>query len=531
MKKNSPLLLLLVCILLGTFLRLINVSRLPPSLNWDEVSLGYNAYSLLHTGRDEWNVSFPAIFRAYGDYKLPLYIYTSVPAIALFGPDELGIRLTSIIAGIGLILISFLLAKKLLKNNTVALLSSFLVAIEPWTLFLSRVAVEANLAAFFISLGIYLGLKNRYRLSALFMGLSVWTYNSARFFAPAMILFTVIYFRHNLKRFLIPLLISAVFIVPMFIQFLLPVGQARLNWLSLLDSGAIAQIAASRATTTFPFPRLIYNKATYFASHFTSNYFSYFSPDFLFINGGSNYQFNIPHLGLMAPVTSVFFYFGIILLLFSKRPGAKFILIWLLLAPIAGSITRDSPHTLRAITMLPIPMLVSAFGLVEFSKHLSYVKYPVYVVFIAGLIYSFWQFTNAYTYSYPRNYSWSWQYGYSQVISYIKSHYSDYDEIIFTKKYGEPHEFVLFYTPWNPSTYSSDPKLVRYFRSDWFWVDGFAKYRFVNDWDMPSFVRSLASPGRYLIISSPDNPVPEQLLTRIDFLNHQSAFTISQKII
>ena len=81
-KRYLPLILIT---LLGFAVRIYHVTQVPPSLNWDEVSHGYNAYSILNTGKDEWGVAFPLIFRAFGDYKLPLYIYLTTLPIALFG--------------------------------------------------------------------------------------------------------------------------------------------------------------------------------------------------------------------------------------------------------------------------------------------------------------------------------------------------------------------------------------------------------------------------------------------------------------
>jgi len=45
---------LLVVVLGGAFLRLYKIDSNPPALNWDEVSHGYNAFSILRTGADEW---------------------------------------------------------------------------------------------------------------------------------------------------------------------------------------------------------------------------------------------------------------------------------------------------------------------------------------------------------------------------------------------------------------------------------------------------------------------------------------------
>ncbi|PIV02180.1 glycosyl transferase, partial [Candidatus Shapirobacteria bacterium CG03_land_8_20_14_0_80_40_19] len=59
---------LILIILLSLFLRIYCLQEVPPSLNWDEISHGYNAYSILKTGKDEWGKTFPLIFQAYGDF-------------------------------------------------------------------------------------------------------------------------------------------------------------------------------------------------------------------------------------------------------------------------------------------------------------------------------------------------------------------------------------------------------------------------------------------------------------------------------
>src|SRR3990167_4417424 len=81
---------------IALILRFYKLGQIPLSLSWDEVSLGYNAYSILKTGRDEHAKWFPlAAFEAYGDYKPPLYIYASVPFIKVFDLNELAVRLPS----------------------------------------------------------------------------------------------------------------------------------------------------------------------------------------------------------------------------------------------------------------------------------------------------------------------------------------------------------------------------------------------------------------------------------------------------
>ena len=489
MSKISWLFLILI---LGLGLRFYWQSGFPPSLNWDEVSLGYNAYSLLKTGRDEWGTVLPTIFRAYGDYKLPIYVY-----LATVSPFF--VRLPSIIFGTLLIIVTYLLGRRL-ASPFVGLTSALLVAISPWTWWISRIALEANVGALLIAIGVYCLLTRKLNWGILFLGLSVWAYNSARVFSP---LFLIGYWLiHRPKLSTINYLLLTILFVPMFFQLLSPFGQARLNWLTLLDSGAITQINQLQSR---PGGRLLYNKATYFLYRFSQNYVSYFSPDFLFLKGGNHYQFSIQNFGLLYLACLPFFYLGLLKL--NKTSWA-----WLLLAPVAGSLTRDAPHVLRAIPMLPLPMLLTAIGLDRFGR-------GVKALFFVGLLISIIYYL-ASANSYRSNYSQSWQYGYSQVIQFIKPRYSGYNQIIFTKKYGEPHEFVAYFWPWDPADFAKNKSWD--YHANWYWVNSLDKIKFVNDWE----IDKMAFKPNTLVISSPESETPGREIKRINFLNGQPAFIL-----
>src|SRR3989344_2718177 len=98
--NRKLLLIFLVIFFIAVFLRLFNITNIPPGVNRDEASIGYTAYSLLNTGRDEYGRMFPLSFQSFGDWKLPLYIYTVVPFVSVFGLNELAVRLPSVIVGI-----------------------------------------------------------------------------------------------------------------------------------------------------------------------------------------------------------------------------------------------------------------------------------------------------------------------------------------------------------------------------------------------------------------------------------------------
>ena len=565
--------ILVIIVLFAAGLRFVKIAQIPPSLNWDEVSHGYNAYSILKSGRDEWDKSFPIIFKAYGDYKLPVYIYITVISEFLFGLNAFAVRLPSVLAGIGTVIFTYLFVKELFvyRGNTltntqndaerVALLSSLLAAVEPWSLFLSRGAFEANLALFFIVAGVYFFFRsfrssNFLLLTSFLFGLSVWTYNSARIFVPLLIVTLVLLFKKELlgvfkeNRQLTSyiLLLTSLFFLTMFYQLLNPIGQARYGRVAIIDDGAIAQIIEARQNSSFGplLTRLIYNRPTYFTQRFIENWGSHFTCSFLFFRGGSHYQFSVPGHGLLYLVNLPFFFSGLLILLkrVLKRDKASFFLLsWLILAPVPSSLTREAPHVLRSIVMLPIPMVLSAVGLVAVVNWLNKIRifknkykilYLIYFVFLAGFVENY---LNIYFNDYKRIFSWSWQYGYRQVVDYIKLDYDKYDKIIVTKKYGEPHEFLLFFLSWDPGEYRNDPNLIRFNQSNWFWVDRFDKFYFVNDWNVPkeewqSFKLESGTSfncigQKCLLITSPENsPKTWSKLKTVYFLDGKVAFDL-----
>src|SRR3990172_10102 len=94
--------LLGVITFIAVFLRLFNLGKTPIALEWDEVALGYDAYSIIQTGRDQFGHFLPINFRSLDDWKPPLYVYSSIPGIFLFGLNDFTVRLPSAVFGLGL---------------------------------------------------------------------------------------------------------------------------------------------------------------------------------------------------------------------------------------------------------------------------------------------------------------------------------------------------------------------------------------------------------------------------------------------
>src|SRR3989344_7734823 len=168
MKINKIYLLLGLIVFLGFFLRFYQLGTNPPSLTWDEAAWGYNAYSLGIDARDEFGRFLPLDYlESFGDFKPPVYAYLDIVPVKIFGLNEFAVRFPSALFGTLTVLLTYFLVKRIFRENhkssiinhkseAIALLSALFLAISPWHIMLSRAAFEANIATFFIVLGIWL---------------------------------------------------------------------------------------------------------------------------------------------------------------------------------------------------------------------------------------------------------------------------------------------------------------------------------------------------------------------------------------
>lgn len=555
--RYSQLLLLLFITLIAASLRLYNLPQVPPSLNWDEVSHGYNAYSILKTGHDEWGVSFPLIFRTFGDYKLPLYIYLTTLPVALFGLTPFAVRFISVLAGILAIPGIYLLANKLLpqkmtlgkltinSGHFAALFLTFL----PWHFFVSRPALEANLSlTLFIFAAYFLlkGLENQknWILSSLLFSLTLHTYNSYRVLTP---LFLLLFFVFNFKKIklskttwiAISIFMASSFLVAW--QFLSGTGTARYSKLSILTDNTVFQIGEKRTQSSLPspLPKLIYNRPVYFVSQVAKYYFGYFSPSFFYQSWGPQYQFAIPGSNLLTLPLYLLFIFGFLfsIKLIKNNSHLRFIFLWLLLSPIPASLTADPPQALRPTTMIPPLILISLFAFQQLPNLLKKTSPYLAAIFLLAFIFSFTLYLNRYLTFYKTTYSDSWQYGYQQAIEFINSQTTS-TKIFFTKRYGEPHIFYTFYSKLDPKVIQPGGDNIRYPKSDWFWTDRINQTYFINDWQIPNkqVISSLPLESGAnievkdaLLVTSPDHlPSNTNIIKTINFLNGNPAFIIAK---
>ncbi|SRR5258708_1800585 len=162
-------LLLSLIFLLSIGIRYYQFTKVPLGLYIDDVSIGYNAASILNTGKDEYGVRLPFALKAFGEYKMPVYIYLTSLSIAAFGVNDFAVRFPSLLFSILTIVVFYLLLKELVEvdstflpkknRNIFLLLGTFLFGISPWHVMLSRAGFEVTVGLFFYTLSCYLFLS------------------------------------------------------------------------------------------------------------------------------------------------------------------------------------------------------------------------------------------------------------------------------------------------------------------------------------------------------------------------------------
>lgn len=553
MKKQIIVLFLIM--LLGGLLRFLWLDRFPVAPNWDELSHGYSAYSILMTGKDEWGVRLPLIFKAFGDYKLPLYIYLSVLPVWLFGLSVFSIRFISALAGTLAIPGIYLLTEKLfpdaglkIKNFRISLslITSFFLAFLPWHFFISRPALEANLSLTLIIFAAYFLIKSLEKPvslipASILFGLSLHTYNTARVFVPTLILAYIVIFWKKIKfskPMLFSLIILGFFASIVAYQIFTGTGTARYGKLNIITESTAYTLGQKRIESGLPplVAKFVFNRPVYFIETFVNNYFGYFAPDFFNQSRGAQFQFAIPGENLLGFPIMLLFLIGVFYII--KNPSDKsnqFVLVWLLLSPFASALTVDPPQALRPNPMIPVLVLIAGLGLLYFLKNLSATLKSLLIISTAILVLvSFSIYLNDYFTFYPKTYSESWQYGYRQVFDFINTQ-KNFSKVFISKRYGEAHIFYAFYNKLAPEKLQPGGDNIRFEKSDWFWTDKIDNVYFVNDWQIPvGKITSLPleSGGEIptsnsLMVASPDHlPAGANVLETINFLDGSTAFKI-----
>lgn len=491
-KDQVNLALLVLIIILAVVLRLYKLDQTPPAIYWDEAANGYNAYTIANWGRDEWGKILPTSFKSFGDDKNPIHIYLTAIPVKVLGLNEFSTRLPAAVFGVLGVVTIYFLGKAFFGGRVIGLLAAFILAVSPYSLQFSRFNHEAIFTIFFFILGLLLFIKSvkgtplLLPLAFLSLGITIFTYHSAKIVVPPIILLLVLlYFKDlwKIKKFFIlgitclGVILSLVIINPALL------GTARAKQSS---------IPFEKITETEIYKKTG-NELLGRAEVSVQRYLTYFNYEFLFVSGDKIARHSPQGVGEFYKIDSLFLIVGFLLLLIKRKKEHLVLLFWALLAPLPGSIAgglTETAHAGRSLFIMGSWHLVAAFG---YYSSFQFVKKKFIKLGMVALIVGIlgWEINAYLTYyygEYSRRYAIEWQYGMKQIVQYLKE-YDGYAQVYITDARVQPYIFMLYYmqTPLpkflNTVYYNEQPSKLSNL------VTFFDKYHF-GDWDpIESFPR------------------------------------------
>ncbi|MDP3999302.1 MAG: glycosyltransferase family 39 protein [bacterium] len=405
MKKLA---LLLTILIIASFLRLYNLTDLPPGLYPDEAMNGNNALEARATGH--WKVFYPE-----NNGREGLFINIQGLFLAVLGNQPWALRLPSAIFGILTVLGIYFLTKELFQEwpkkdlgfkmsraEKLALLAAFFIAVSFWHINFSRIGFRAIMAPLLLTWGIYLLIRAFRKphwfapiIAGFIYGLGLHTYIAYR----ATPLLIVICFWLMVRKYgWEPVLrIGFIFTVIAFLTFL-PLG------LYFWENPA-EFFGRTTQVSVFNSPAPLKNLGENILK--TAGMFNF--------SGDWNWRHNIAGRPLLFwPVGILFLvsiFYGVYLVfrgfiisnlrsLISKqipnpdnnnRQNFIILLAWLVIAGLPVIVSNEGlPHALRAILMAPPVFIIAAFGGIsayEFLKqHWSRSSSVIGCLFVAVLV-------------------------------------------------------------------------------------------------------------------------------------------------
>lgn len=468
--KNFILFLILI---LAFALRFYKLGAVPKSLNWDENSNAYNAYSILKTGKDEFGNFFPLTNRSFDDYKPPLYMYLNIPSVAVFNLTPLAARLPSAIFGFLTVPFIYFLTKALFKKmesqnyEPIALVSALLFTVSPWHLQFSRVGFEATIGLFTtvaaITMLFYSFKKPSFLfLAAIFIGLSFYAYHAQRIFLPPfLIIFLYLYrkdFTNIPKKYLLTsAVILIAFLIPLFI--FLPRGAALQRFQSsslMLQQNTIEKSARYFSQDKGIFPKvsnLLHGQRSLLIQNYLQNYISNFDINFIFVKGDDNFRHHMEGMGLLYLFSLPLVLFGIYLLIKKLGKISLFIFAWLILAPLPSAPVTPAPHAIRSFLMVIPLTLLSAYAVVWILSQRTVIYKILTGVFAVWITISVGLYLHDYFIHYSESKASEWQYGYKESAIESEKLKNRFDKVRIHKSLEQAYIFWLFNTKYDPSTY------------------------------------------------------------------------------
>lgn len=547
---------LLFAIFLAFFLRFNQLDRIPPGLNRDEVSVGYNAYSIILTGRDEHGRFLPVYFEAIGDQKLPMMIYIPAVSIHFFGLTPFGVRFPFALLGSLTVVFTYFLIKKGLSlehHHFVWLptLSALLLAINPWHIYHSRAAYEVCLGLFFFTLGTYSilrGLRSKtwFMVAITAFIIAFYSYSMTRLLSPLLLLFFLSVYRSAIQKysktfFLFVIVYGGILLLPFFLTFFDPGGITAPKGAVILTSSAVkseflefrSYILHSPVAFLGP---LLFNRVVMTIYEYFRNILSALSPKFFFVSGTGPGGAGIGTIGQFYLIESVALISGLLYVVRGILQRNRFFLLligWMVITILTASLTINPPDSYASrMYFMIVPMItIIALGWLHSAYRIQKNKLLAHgFVFTLVVVYIWYCsfYLASYYFRFPIVYAQNWSAKAGQLFDYLARYEDEVDYIVITKPERSMYAFLLFYHQIPPEQvweglerYPPDP-------DGWKHARKFGKYEFREiDWRRDNTDATNA----ILVAEGGEYPDRQAVTAEITYPIRHAVYPLGQEII
>jgi 4-amino-4-deoxy-L-arabinose transferase-like glycosyltransferase len=467
--RGSQLILFIVILSLGVYIRATEIGSMPNGLNQDEASTGYDAFSILNYGIDRNGMHNPAVLISWGSGMHALYAYLAIPFIKLFGLTVESVRYVSVFSGILTLPVFFFLLINIWDKKT-AFLGTLLLAISPWHIMISRWAIDENIFPAFFLLATFFLVKSSDNwaylpVSFFFFALSLYSHGTAYFIVPVYLTVCSIYILYHkkvtVKKFFLATLIFILVSLPIFLFLIINIYQ--------LPSIETKFLTIPRLTAAPRFQSASILFGENFFQGLAGN-LNTFSKLMLTQNDGTDYN-SIGNFGIAYLFSIPFALIGLFTLAksFNVRSFSKefFILVWFVLSVILAGLIEVN---INRINIIFIPFVaLAALGIKLLASNRSWLAIIV-ITYMAA----FAQFTNAlgvwYTGFNDRN-------SFGDAINLASA--ATNGSICILPTFNMPYIYVLFYGKIDPRKYTETVKYISIGES-FQRVSSFDRYYFDN---------------------------------------------------
>lgn len=389
---------LLAILLLAAAVAALYAYRLSDSpiyLTPDEVVIGLDAHTLATTGADLRGRTLPLYFqidefRVKGTiWYQPVIMYLTAAVLTIAPLTEWAIRSPAVLIGVIDVVLMFLLMRRLFPESSPAWLAAILLALSPAHFTHSRFAMDYVYPLPFIlgwlyALSVYLASRRPAALAiaGLCLGLGFYSYIAAIVLMPAFFALTLIVlwreglaadWKYAAAGFAAPLALFAIWIAThlgVFAETFARYEFGGTNRVGVLDRFGL--------------------------------YWRYFSPSFLFFNGGSQLVFSTRVAGVFPLAALLLLPAGLIAVLRRPSPLGVLAVFGLLAAPLPAIMLDEGSAINRALEVVPFGIVLSVIGFDWLIQARPALRKPAAIAVIAVTAWQFVLFGHDYFGDYRR---------------------------------------------------------------------------------------------------------------------------------